>query len=146
MKIYGYLRYRWRSVSAFVAEALDVFGAFLEGADVAALDELANLLDDVGIGEGGDVAGVHVVGDGGEDAAHNFSGAGLGHVRNDVDALGPGDFADHGFGGGDHFVLDGLGGRKAGVQGDLGDWDAAFAFINHGTTPGLWPLRHILSR
>jgi len=31
-------------------------GAFLEGADVAALYELADLLDDVGVCEGGDFA------------------------------------------------------------------------------------------
>jgi len=49
------------------------------------------LLDDVGVGEGGDVASVHVIGDGGEDAAHDFSRARLGHVRNDVDGLGAGD-------------------------------------------------------
>src|SRR6266576_2251109 len=115
---------------ALVAEALDVFGAFHEGSDVAALDELANLLDDVGIGEGGDVASVHVIGDGGEDAAHDLAGAGLGHVRNDVDGLGAGDFADHGFDGGGDFVLDGFGGRNAGFQRDVDDRDAAFDFVD----------------
>ena len=59
--------------SAFVAEALDVLGAFFQGADVAALDLFANLGDDVRIGESGDIAGVHLVGDGGQDAAHNFA-------------------------------------------------------------------------
>ena len=58
---------------AFVAEALDVFGAFLERTGGAALNEFANLLDDIRIGERGDVAGVHVIGDGGENAAHDFS-------------------------------------------------------------------------
>src|SRR6266576_3254740 len=115
---------------ALVAEALDVFGAFHEGSDVAALDELANLLDDVGIGEGGDVASVHVIGDGGEDAAHDLTGAGLGHVWNNVDGLGAGDFADHGFDGGDDFVLDGFGGRNAGLQRDVDDRDAAFDFVD----------------
>src|SRR5437879_2995353 len=116
MKIYGYLPYKRRVSLAFFAEALDVFRTFLEGSDVAALDEFANLGDDVGIREGGDVAGVHVVGDGGEDTAHDFSRASLGHVRNDVDGLGAGDFADDGFDGGDDFVLDGCGGGDAGLQ------------------------------
>src|SRR6266705_6134139 len=120
---------------ALVAEALDVFGAFHEGSDVAALDELANLLDDVGVREGGDVAGVHVIGDGGEDAAHDLAGAGLGHVWNNVDGLGAGDFADHGFDGGDDFVLDGFGGRNAGLQRDVDDRDAAFDFV-HGRDDG----------
>src|SRR6266576_559175 len=115
---------------ALVAEALDVFGAFHERSDVAALDELANLLDDVGVREGGDVAGVHVIGDGGEDAAHDLAGAGLGHVWNDVDGLGAGDFADHGFDGGDDFVVDGFGGRNAGLQRDVDDRDAAFDFVD----------------
>ena len=88
--------YKGKRVLAFVAEALDVFGAFFEGGDVAALDLFANLGDDVGIGEGGDVAGVHVVGNGGENAAHDFARAGLGHVRNNVDCLWARDFADHG--------------------------------------------------
>src|SRR6266851_4544947 len=121
---------------AFVAEALDVFGAFFEGSDVAALDLFANLGDDVGIGEGGDVARVHLVGDGGEDAAHDFARARLGHVRNDVDGFGPGDFADHGFDGVDDFVLDGFGGWHAGLQGDVDDWDAAFDFVDGGNDGG----------
>src|SRR6266478_4498136 len=101
---------------AFVAEALDVFGAFLEGGDVAALDLFADLGDDIGIRERGDIAGVHLVGDGGEDAARDFAGARFGHVRDNVDGLGPGDFADHGFDGVDDFVLDGFGGWHAVLQ------------------------------
>src|SRR5260370_37086316 len=58
---------------AFGAEALDVFGAFLERAGGAALDELANLVDDVGIGDRVDVAAAHVAGDVGEDAAHDVA-------------------------------------------------------------------------
>src|SRR5467141_3612399 len=116
MRVYDYLPYRWWMVLAFVAEAFDVFGAFLEGGDVAALDELANLLDDVGIREGGDVAGVHIVGNCGEDAAHDFAGAGLGHVRDDVNGFGAGDFADHGFDGGDDFVLNRSRRGNAGLQ------------------------------
>src|SRR5258708_37627128 len=86
---------------------------------VAALDLFANLGNDVGIGECSDVASVHLVGDGGEDAAHDFAGARLGHVRHDVDGLRPRDFADHGFDGGDDFVLDGFGSRNAGLQCDV---------------------------
>ena len=71
----------------------------------AALHLFADLLDDIGIGEGGDVAGVHVIGNGGENAAHDFSGARLGHVRNNVNHFGAGDFADHGFDCGGDFVL-----------------------------------------
>src|SRR5258708_20834216 len=81
---------------AFVGEALDVFGAFLERTGGAALDELANLLDDVRISKRADVAGVHVIGNGGENAAHDLAGARLGHVRDDVDGFGAGNFADHG--------------------------------------------------
>src|SRR6266436_7374556 len=136
MRVYDYLPCRWWMALAFFAEALDVFGAFLEGSDVAALDEFANLGDDVGIREGGDVAGVHVVGDGGEDTAHDFAGASLGHVRNDVDGFGAGDFADHGFDCGDDFVLDGFGGRNAGLQGDVDDRDTAFDFVDCGNDGG----------
>ena len=82
--------------SALFAEALDVFGAFLEWADSAALDEFADLFDDVGISKRGDVAGIHVVGNGGENAAHDFAGTRFGHVGNDVNGFGTGDFADHG--------------------------------------------------
>jgi len=50
---------------AFVAEHFYVFGAFFYGAAGAALHLYANLLDDIRVGEGGDVAGVHLVGNGG---------------------------------------------------------------------------------
>ena len=53
----------------------------------ASLDLFADLLDDIGIGERGDVAGVHVIGDGGQHAAHDFARARLGHVGDDVDRL-----------------------------------------------------------
>src|SRR6266851_5054859 len=121
---------------ALVAEALDVFGAFLERAGDAALDEFANLLDDVGVRESGDVAGVHVIGDGGEDAAHDLSGAGFGHVWDDVDGFGAGDFADHGFDGGFDFVLDRSRRWNAGLQRDVDDGDAAFDFVHHGNNGG----------
>ena len=57
----------------FLAEALNVFGAFLQLDGGAALHEFANLLDDIGIGKGGDVASVHVVFDGGQHATHDFA-------------------------------------------------------------------------
>src|ERR1700687_5150955 len=91
---------------AVFGEELDVLRGFGDGATFAALDDLADLLDDVGIGERGDVARIHAVGNGGENAAHDFAGAGFGHVGNDVDALGARDFADHGFDGGDNFFGD----------------------------------------
>src|SRR5258708_31364564 len=99
-------RYKGKWGLALIAEAFDVFGAFLEGADVAALYELADLLDDVGIREGGDVAGVHVVGNGRENATHDFAGAGLAHVWHHVGGLGAGGPADHGLLGWVDFILD----------------------------------------
>src|SRR6267378_4148997 len=92
---------------AFVAEALDVFGALFEGGDIAALDLFAS----------------------------------LGHVGNDVDSFGAGNFADHGFDGEDDFVLHGFGGRNAGLQGDVDDGDAAFDFVNGGDDGGFGDFR-----
>src|SRR5713226_7958914 len=68
---------KYEECLAFVAEALDVFGAFRERQLGAALDEFANLLDNVGIRERSDVVSIHVVGDGGENAAHDFARTGL---------------------------------------------------------------------
>ena len=48
-------------VLPFVAEHFYVFGAFLYRAAGTALHLYANLLDDIGIGEGGDVASVHLI-------------------------------------------------------------------------------------
>ena len=121
---------------AVFAEEFDVGGAVFEGDGVATLDEFADLLDDVRIGEGGDVAGVHAIGNGGEDAAHDFAGAGFGHVGNDVDALGTGDFADHGFDGGDDLVDDLFIGSHAGFDGDVDFGDAAFDFVDDGNDGG----------
>src|SRR5260370_35055046 len=44
-------------------------------------------LHDLRICEGGDIAGAHEVGYAGDDPAHDLSGAGLGHVRNDPHIL-----------------------------------------------------------
>jgi hypothetical protein len=49
----------------FFSEEFDVGWAFLDWRALAALDLFADLFDDVGVGERGDVAGVHVVGDSG---------------------------------------------------------------------------------
>jgi len=88
------------------------------------------LLDDVWIGERGDVPGVHTVRNGGQDTAHDLAGAGFGHVRHDVDALWARDFADHGFDGGDDLVDDLLVGRQAGLDGDVDLRDAALDFVD----------------
>src|SRR6267142_7005909 len=113
-------------------EHFDVGGAFFERADVAALDENANLFDDIGIGERGDVAGVHGVGNGGENAAHDFSGARLGHVRNDVDHFRAGYFADHGFDRRNDFIFNRFFGKNAGFERDINFRHAAFHFVNDG--------------
>ena len=74
------------------------------------------MLDDVGIGERRDVAGVHAIGNGGENAAHDFAGARFGHVWNDVDALWASDFSDHGFDSVSDFVNDLFVGSQAGFN------------------------------
>ncbi len=43
----------------------------------------ADLLDDLGVCQGGDIARIHAAGDGPEDAAHDLAGAGLRHVGDD---------------------------------------------------------------
>ena len=88
------------------------------------------MFDDVGIGQRGDVAGIHVIGDGGENAAHDFAGARLGHVRDDVDALRARDFADHGFDGGDDLFEDELLGQDAGLQRNVNFRHAALDFVH----------------
>jgi len=53
-----------------------------------------------------------------------------------VDGLGAGDFADHGFDGGDDFVLDCFRCGNAGLQGDIDDRNAAFDFVHGGNDGG----------
>ena len=125
-----------RKALSFVAEAFDVFGAFIEGAHFAALDDLADLFNDVGIRERGDIAGIHAIGNGGQDAAHNFAGARFGHVGNDVDALGSGDFADHGFDGGDELLEDDFLGKHAGLERNVNFGDAALDVVDHRNDGG----------
>src|SRR5271157_2296909 len=122
--------------SALVAKELDILGTFVERHDLAALDDLAYLLDDIRIGERGDVAGVHVIGDGGQDAAHDFSGARLGHIRNDVDALGARDFANYGFDGGSNLLNDLLLRKNARLERDVDFGDAALHLVHHGNNGG----------
>src|SRR6202790_5725143 len=131
-----------RGESALFAEEFDVGGGFVEGFDFAALDDLADLFDDVRIGEGGDVAGIHVIGNSGQDTAHDFSGAGFGHVRNDVDALGASDFADHGLDGVHEFFGDRFVGHNAGLQGNINFRDAALHFIDYGYDGGFGDFMH----
>src|SRR5579859_1721472 len=126
---------------ALVAEALYVFGAFLQRAARAALHLFADLLDDVGIGERGDVAGVHVIGNGGENAAHDFAGARFGHVWNDVDVFGAGDFADHGFDRGGDFVLYCFVGMDSWFERDVHDRHAALDFVDDGNNGGFRDFR-----
>ena len=52
-----------KSLLVFFAEELDVGGALGYRTAFSALDEFTDLLDDIGVGQGGDVAGVHAVGD-----------------------------------------------------------------------------------
>ena len=48
-------------VLRFLAEALDVFRAFLNWQNGTALHQFANLLDNIGICKRGNVAGVHAI-------------------------------------------------------------------------------------
>src|SRR5579863_2932942 len=131
----------WRNELAFFAEEFYVGGAFGYRAAFAALDQFADLFDDVRIGEGGDIAGVHAIGDGCKDAAHDFAGARFGHVWDDVDALGASDFADHGFNSGDNFFLHGFVRMHTGFQGDVDFGDAAFHVIHDRDDGGFRDFR-----
>src|SRR6266568_1244981 len=113
----------------FLAKALDVFRTFLQRSNVTALHEHTNLLDDIGIRERADVSSVHTIGNGGENAAHDLAGAGLGHVRNNMDVLRPGDFADDGFDGYSDLILHRFVGKNARLERNVHDWDAAFDFV-----------------
>src|SRR6266849_6766419 len=118
---------------AFLAEALDVFRGFLKRQLGAALHELANLLDDVGIRESGNVAGVDAIGNGGENAAHDFARTGLGHVGNDLNGLRPGDLADHSLNRVRYFSGHILGtGRNSRLERNVNLRHAALDFVHHG--------------
>src|SRR5260221_2473242 len=102
--------------TSFLAETLDVFGAGLGCHLRLALDHDADLLDDLRVGKGSDVANVHGVGDGGQHPAHDFARARLGHVGNDTNTLGPRDFADHSLDHANDLVFNGLAWREAGLE------------------------------
>src|SRR6266545_2772056 len=80
---------------------------------------LADVLDDLRVREGGHVADVGEVGDRGDDPAHDLAGAGLGHVRDDPDVLGPGDLADLGVDRLGHLLLEVLARRVPRLQRDV---------------------------
>ena len=52
-------------------------------AEFLALDVMADVVDDLGVGQCGDIADVGEVRDPGDDPAHDLPGAGLGHVGHD---------------------------------------------------------------
>src|SRR5258708_30766370 len=101
---------------SFLAKTLDVFGAGLGCHLRFALDHDADLLDDLGVGEGSDVANVHGVGDGGKHPAHDFARARLGHLGNDTITLRPRDFADPSLDRANDLVFNGLAWLKAGLE------------------------------
>ena len=74
---------------------------------------LTDLFDDLGIRQGGDVAGIPAVGDRGQHPAHDLARAGLGHVWYDPDSPRPGDLADLNLDRFDDGFLDALGGALA---------------------------------
>src|SRR6516164_9785506 len=67
--------------------------------DFHALHVVPDVLDDLRVGQGGDVPDVSEVGDGRDHPAHDLSRPGLGHVRDDPDVLRPCDLADLGLNG-----------------------------------------------
>src|SRR5581483_4048996 len=96
----------------------------------------ADFFDDAGIGERGDIADIASVGDGGEDAAHDFAGTGLGHVRHDIDEFGTRNFADELFVRFDDAPHDVIARRNAGFERDIDDGDAPFHFIGNRDNGG----------
>src|SRR6266487_6114272 len=125
----------------FLAKALDVFRTFLQRSNVTALHEHTNLLDDIGIRESSDVSGIHAIGNSGENAAHDLAGAGLGHVRNNMDVLRPGDFADDGFDGYSDLILHRFVRKNARLERNVHDWNAAFDFVDGGNDRRFGDLR-----
>ena len=122
------------------AELLDVVGTFPDGDGFFALHQLAHLFHHVGIGQGGDVPGIHAIGNGGEDAAHEFAGPRLGHVGNDVDVLGPGNLADDGFDRLVDLIDDLLARLDSWLQGDIDFGHAALDLVDHGYDCGFGNL------
>ena len=100
------------------------------------------MLDDVRIRKRSDVAGVHTIGNGGENAAHDFAGTRFGHVRHHVNPFWPRNFSDHGLDGLRHFVDHLLVGLQPRLDGNINLRDAALDFIDHRNHRGLGNFRH----
>src|SRR5919204_2513554 len=66
----------------------------LAAAELLALHEAADLVDDLRVRQRGDVPDVGEVGDAGDHATHDLARAGLRHVRDHPDVLGARDLAD----------------------------------------------------
>src|SRR6266540_1419734 len=101
---------------------------------------LADVLDDLRVREGGHVADVGEVGDRGDDPAHDLAGAGLGHVRDDPDVLGPGDLADLGVDRLGHLLLEVLARRVPRLQRDVHLDRPAPQLVHHRDRGGLGDL------
>src|SRR6266498_1500667 len=95
------------------------------------MDLVADVLDDLGVGEGGHVADIGKVGDRGDDPAHDLAGASLGHVRDDPDVLWPGDLADLGVDRLDNLLLEVLARGIPWLQRDVHLDRAAADLVDH---------------
>src|ERR1700682_3926968 len=114
----------------FLTELLQIFRPLPGRHLLLSLHGNPDLLHHVGIGQGGDVAGVEGIGDGGQDTSHDLPGAGLGHVRNDVHSLRTGDLADHSLDRRDYLVGDHLARSVARLQRNVDLGNAALDFID----------------
>src|SRR5271166_1007641 len=101
-----------------------------------------DVLDDLGVGQRGDVADVGEVGDGRDDPAHDLAGPGLGHVGDDPDVLRPGDLPDYGLDRladlGRHLVAR----LEARLEGDVDLDDPAADVVDDGYRGRLGDLGH----
>src|SRR5262249_17986488 len=84
-----------RRASLHVAEAANVLEAVPGDSLLGTLHRQADLFDHVGIRQRRDVADLHLIRYGGEDATHDLARPRLGHVRDDVHRLRARDLADH---------------------------------------------------
>src|ERR1035437_1828360 len=108
--------------------------------DFFALDVVADVVDDLGVGKSGDIADVGEVGYTGDHSAHDLSRPGFRHVLDDPDALGSGDFADLAIDGLDHLVLYLLAGGQSGLQGHVHLHGPAAQLVNYRHGGGLGDL------
>src|ERR1043165_8298033 len=99
---------RWPSCLPFLTKVSQVFWTLFGRYDALTLHHLADLLHHFRVGEGGDIANVHGVGDRRQDATHNLTGAGLGHIRHDVYVLGSGNWTNDGLNGPHHLLFHSL--------------------------------------